>query len=219
MSSLIGHVLGAEAALGLAAPLAPEAARTQRAVWIAGILAVLPDLDVLVYAAAGRPAWLKPQESFPHSLLFALVLGVVGTLFLLKGKSEPERQRGLRVGVIMILAALAHPALDMLSHGRGVSDFTGAPLYWPFLDRLYLSPVRVLPDAYYATDGLGALLTRNFLYWRSWIAMLIELVILVPLNVLAWKRGLPAAACWTIAGTAAAGALLAYMLYQAAGVL
>lgn len=222
MSSLLGHVLGAEAALGLASPLAPEAARTQRAVWIAGIMAVLPDLDVLLYAAAGRPGWLKPQESFPHSLLFALVLGVVGALFLLKGKPEAERQRGLSVGAVMVLVALAHLAMELFSRswtGYPTTGVQGAPLLWPFSDRMVRGFARLLPDAYYSSDGFGACFSRSFLLWRSWVAMLIEMVVLVPLNVLAWKRGLPAAACWTLAGTAAAGAVLVYILYQAAGVL
>jgi membrane-bound metal-dependent hydrolase YbcI (DUF457 family) len=215
MSSLLGHVIGAQAALGLAARIDPDAARSRRAVVIVGILAVLPDLDLGLYFLLGRPGWLRPHAGPSHSLIFAALLGFIGALFLLKTRQQADWQLHLRAFGCLAAVAAAHLGLDSLSQSTAVR---GVPLLWPW-GRLMYSPVRLLPDAYWSADSLGGLFRVMFLSWRAWVAMLMELLILVPLVVLAWRRGLHRAVSWTLAGLSTAGVLLSYILYQMTGAL
>jgi membrane-bound metal-dependent hydrolase YbcI (DUF457 family) len=220
MSSMLGHILGAQAVLGAASPLAPRSTRTHRAAWIVGIIAVLPELEALVYMLAGRPAWLQPQRDFTHSLLFAVVMGLIATLFLLKGIEHPDWQLGMSTAGVMVLVALAHPVMEMFSKTwtyASVTSVQGVPLFWPFSGGLVRGFARLLPDAYYSTESFREFFARSFGYWRSMIAMVLEALILVPLVVMGWKRPLPAAAFWALGGVSAIGMLLCYLLYQAAG--
>jgi hypothetical protein len=220
MSSLLGHVLGAEAALGFTAGFAPETARTRRAMWTAGIVAVVPDLDVGLYIIAGRPEWLKPHVGLSHSLLFALALGFVGMLFLLKPKSKGEEgvDRNLYVRALLVMSIVAgtHLLMDLFSASRFTPSNVGGglPLFWPFSKRTVPTRLQLLPAAYYSTLGFRQLMRDMFLNWRSWVAMLIEGVILIPLLVMGWKKGLQRAAFWTLAAVSAAGMALSFVLYQ-----
>ncbi len=218
MSSLLGHVLGAEAVLGFAAPLAPEAARSRRAIWFAGIIGLLPDLDVGLFIVAGEPGWLKPHMGLSHSLLFAFLLGGLGMLFLLKRKSEDGVDRNLyvRAAFVMFAVALSHLAMDFFA---AANLGKGLPLFWPFAERLVKSPVQLLPTAYYSAVGFSQLLRNMFLRWESWVGMIIECVILVPLVVMAWKRSLQRSVFWILAALSAAGMGLSFVLYQTARAL
>jgi len=220
MSSMLGHVLGAQAVLGLASPLAPRSTRSHRAAWIVGIVAVLPELEALAYLLFGKPRWLEPQRDFSHSLFFAVVMGLVATLFLLKGVEHPDWQLGMSTACVLVLVALAHPFMEMFSKtwvSYPSTDVLGVPLFWPFAGGLVRGFARLLPDAYYSTAGLGEFFSRAFLFWRSLIAMVLEALVLVPLVVVAWKRPLPAVAFWALGGVSAVGMLLCYLLYQSAG--
>jgi len=218
MSSLLGHILGAEAVLGFAAPLAPEAARSRRAIWMAGVLSLIPDLDVGLYILAGKPGWLEPHAGLSHSLLFALCLGLAGMLFLLKNRNEGAVDRNLyvRATLVMFAVVFSHLLLDFLASSNLIK---GLPLLWPFSDELFRSPVQLLPDAYYSKAGFGQLFHQMFLNWRSWVGMIIECVILVPLLVMAWKRVLQRSVFWTLAAVSAAGMALSFLLYGPAGAL
>jgi membrane-bound metal-dependent hydrolase YbcI (DUF457 family) len=222
MSSLIGHVLGAEAALGFTAGLAPEAARTRRAMWVAGVVAVIPDLDVGLYLVAGKPdwGWLKPHAGLSHSLLFALALGLVGMLFLLKPRREGEEgvDSNLYVRALLVMSAVAgtHLLMDLFAPSNLGG---GLPLLWPFSRRSVSAPVQLLPTAYYSTLGFRHLIHTMFLNWKSWVGMLIEGVILIPLLVMGWKKGLQRSAFWTLAAVSAVGMALTFCLYQLAKVL
>ena len=204
--------------MGFTAVLAPEAARSRRAIWFAGIIALLPDLDVGIYLVAGKPAWLKPHVGVSHSLLFAFLLGGLGMLFLLKRKREDGVDRNLyvRTAFVMFAVALSHLAMDLFAPSNLGKSL---PLFWPFSERLVKSPLQLLPSAYYSTTGFSALMRSMFMHWKSWVGMIIECVILVPLVIMAWKRGLQRSVFWALAALSAAGMALSFVLYQVAKVL
>ncbi len=218
MSSLLGHVLGAEVALGFAAPLAPEAARSRRAIWMAGVLSIIPDLDVGFFIIAGKPDWLKPHVGISHSLLFAFMLGLLGMLFLLKRKSEDALDRNLyvRAAIVMFAVTFSHLLMDCVAP---TSPGNALPLLWPFSAELVESSVQILPTAYYSDAGLVQLVRKMFMHWKSWVGMLIECLILVPLLVMAWKRILQRSAFWTLAAVSAGGMVLSFVLYSVAKAL
>lgn len=114
-------------------------------------LALLPDLDVL-----GVILWPGQfhHRGFSHSLLFAVaVSGVLGGLLGLD-----DWRRFLRGWAGLFLVCAMHPLLDFLM-ARG----PGVPFFWPWDQTGYLSPVQLVPTAYYSHSfkGLAGLLSHG----------------------------------------------------------
>jgi membrane-bound metal-dependent hydrolase YbcI (DUF457 family) len=217
MSSLLGHVLGAEAALGFGGPLAVEDPLWRRGAWTAALIAVIPDLDVGLYILAGRPGWLRPHVGLSHSLLFAALLGLAGGLWLLA--RQREARGGQWPGAVALMAGVAavHPLMDLLAP---TPMLAGVPLLWPFAKRpVSFPPVQVLPEALYATEGFDQLLRRMLLDWRSWAGMMLETIILLPLVVLAWRRTPAGTSGWALVAVSCAGLVLTVLLYTVLDVL
>lgn len=124
-------------------------------------LSILPDFDV-VFHFAGVPyesQW--GHRGFTHSLVFAIVCGLICTFFF------PEKKKS--VFLLTTLSTFSHPLSDMLTDGG-----LGVALWWPFDTTRYffpLRPIRVSPI------GIG-----NFIGWRGVQVLLSEFLILwVPL--------------------------------------
>jgi len=160
VSSVLGH--------GLAGLVAYQAlqrpARLPGGVWGVGLalgLSLLPDLDVL-----GMMGWpgLFNHRGFSHSPLF--LAGACTALALALCRGRWQRLPRLWAGLLAV--ALAHPLLDYLV-GRG----PGVPWLWPWDQTGFLSPVEVLPGAYYARSlrGLVSLLhhgpTQRTMLWEA----------------------------------------------------
>lgn len=131
MASVFGHAF-ASVAIGSSYP----AGWRNLQFWLLGILcAILPDADVISFSLGIPYGHVLGHRGFTHSLLFALILGVLVTglfyrksLFSLKG-----------VGYIsfFFLATLSHSILDaMTDGGMGVAFFA------PFEDSRYFFPWR-----------------------------------------------------------------------------
>lgn len=220
MSSLLGHVLGAEAVLGLsgrlAGELSPGTARARRAMWVAGIVAIIPDLDVAAYLLLGRPGWLAPH-TISHSLLFALGLAVLGAGFATKNdRGDPRHRDSLRMAGVFAAVTATHLLLDFLmGYHQKVGLPWGVPLLAPFWnDFLVASPWQVVPTAYYSAEGWEELLRHSVLNWKSWLGVLIEAMTLVPLVVMAWSKRMSFGARCGLAAASAAGFVLTYFLYD-----
>jgi len=160
MSSLIGHSLGAltvwEAGRQLVSPWLPRRFR-----WyiLPIIIAVLPDLDILLRGTGHR--------GMTHSLAAAILLALLGTgiVILLK-----RSLRFRRVFTLLFLCAMVHPLLDYLM-GCGPP----VTLFWPFSEQGWLSPVQLVPTAYYSSAGTTTGLESVLYYIETWRGVAWEL--------------------------------------------
>jgi inner membrane protein len=133
-------------------------------------LAVLPDVDVFGVACGVPDLGPFGHRGFSHSLVTALVLGLLcGAL---------ARRFGwpvVRTAVAATLAVASHGILDACADGG-----RGIPLLWPLSDARFLSPWRVLPDA---PRGLKMLSRPGLLDFA------VEFAVFFPLTAFALWRG------------------------------
>lgn len=149
MSSFLAHGLaGLTVAKALQGPARlPGGWRSAALGFAVGVAA---DLDVL--AAMAWPG-LTGHRGPSHSLVFAAAISLLFALALTRRGRPPWRPwAGL------FLAAATHPLLDWL-----MACGPPVPWLWPFSDRGWLSPVQLVPTAYYARSlsGLAALLNHG----------------------------------------------------------
>lgn len=124
-------------------------------------LSILPDVDVIFHFAGVPYESEWGHRGFTHSLAFALICGIICTLFF------PEKKKS--VFLLATLSTFSHPLSDMLTDGG-----LGVALWWPFDTTRYffpLRPVRVSPI------GVG-----NFIGWRGVQVLVSEILVLwIPL--------------------------------------
>jgi hypothetical protein len=220
MASMLGHALGAGAALGLASRIGPAALASKRAVALAVAVGIIPELDRPLSILLNRPACLEPLGP-SHSLLVVGILAALAATAAIWGALKPEENPvwgWFRAFLAFSFVGAAGLVLDWLT-GPGQSAL--APL-WPFSgETIRNSPVQVIPSFGGAGNFLADDWSNYFAAlqnWRAWVAALLEAVILVPALLFAWGK-VPAAIRWPIAGLSAAGMLVTFILYQLAGKL
>jgi inner membrane protein len=127
------------------------------------VLAILPDLDVFARGAAHR--------GVSHSILFAVLLAVCGAGV----SSLANRQISYLRGFLVLLGCtLVHPLLDYLM-GCGPR----VPFFWPLGKEGVLSPIQLVPTAYYARTPRGVLSLLG--YAQTWKGFGLELLSLGPI--------------------------------------
>ncbi len=130
MASVFGHVF-ASVTLGKCIP----ASMVNKKLWALGALcSVLPDADVISFKLGIPYESFWGHRGFTHSILFALIMGLVVTL-LFYWKKNPLK---IRVGYVAFftLCTASHPILDALTNGgHGVAFFS------PFDTTRYFFPV------------------------------------------------------------------------------
>lgn len=102
-----------------------------------GALALLPDADVFLVMLGTSDAGPVGHRGASHSLLTAATIGVLCAV--------ATRRLGwpaIRTALAGSLAVASHAVLDVLGEGG-----RGLPLFWPFSDTRFVSPVRLFPDA------------------------------------------------------------------------
>jgi membrane-bound metal-dependent hydrolase YbcI (DUF457 family) len=168
MASVVGHAIGALSVweLGRRVDWAP---REQGAYLLPAALAIAPDLDVVV-GMLFLPAGLVSHRGPSHSLLFALGLALAGSLIWLAWQRLRQRETNwLKVFAVLFGCCLMHPVLDYLM-GCGPP----VPFLWPWLDTGWLSPVQLIPTAYYAKTPSGLL--GVMIHPRTWAGIALELI-------------------------------------------
>ncbi|WP_299247593.1 metal-dependent hydrolase [uncultured Aquimarina sp.] len=155
MASIFGHALTAYA---LGKGFAKE--MTNWKFWILGIIcSVLPDADVVgfKFGIAYEDFW--GHRGFSHSLVFALLLGILVT-FLFYNKKIISRT-GLALITYFTICTASHGILDaMTSGGLGIAFFS------PFDDTRYffpLRPIQVSPigaSKFFSIWGIKVLLSE-----------------------------------------------------------
>jgi inner membrane protein len=131
----VGHV-----AIGLAAArvtAAPDGVRPWT--WAASLaaLALLPDVDILAFQFGIRYGAPFGHRGAVHSLVFALVLGLLAW-----AAAAVWKLPAWRLSLVAVLVVASHGLLDTLTDGgRGIA------LLWPFSYQRYFAPWRPIPVA------------------------------------------------------------------------
>jgi inner membrane protein len=119
----------------------------------AAFCAFAPDLDVLAFY------WDIPYHSpwghrgFTHSIFFGLLFGALIAWLIARNRAD-----FFKIALVMILATLSHPLLDMMTDGG-----LGCALWWPLSDtRLFFPfrPIAVSPigiSSFFSPWGMHAL--------------------------------------------------------------
>jgi len=197
MATVIGHALAAMAAEGAVG----GEARRPRALLAGAVLAMLPDLDVPAAIALKHFGLMLPHRGFTHSLLFGIFLALLLWLAFFRARS-PRALAGLG------LASLCHPLLDFL-----MACGPPVPLFRPFSSQGFLSPVQLIPTAYFARSIPGLL--HVLALPETWKGIALETLIFLPL-LLAGREQPTKAILFRIscAGLSLAGLFLTCLLYR-----
>lgn len=105
---------------------------------LAAICSVIPDVDIIAFGFGIPYQSQWGHRGFTHSLVFALSLAALITLFHRKLKSKP-----LAIFWLCFVSCASHAFLDAMTNGG-----LGVALYWPFsLERVFLPfrPIQVSP--------------------------------------------------------------------------
>jgi inner membrane protein len=171
----VGHIAVGMAAARWASQPPPASRNGALAARMIGwsLLSMLPDADVVGFSlgvAYGSP-W--GHRGATHSLVFAVIVGVVVAL-LARVCGRPA----MRVGVLATVVVASHGLLDTLTDGG-----RGCALLWPFVATRYFAPVNPIPVS---PIGIGVLSPRG-LYVAAF-----ELLLFAPFLAYAWwprRRG------------------------------
>lgn len=160
-------------------------------------LALLPDFDLVLAAAAGDPNRYHSGPS--HSLFVALVAGIaVGTLIARKRQTSAA----WKALACCVLVSMSHPVLDFFAEDNSAPF--GVPLLWPFIGDHFSSPMVLFGDV--VRDGqtvpayILSLCNRNN-FWSLSVEILFAAMLLFAW--LLWQirpRLLPVIAVGTLLG-------------------
>src|ERR1044072_1244099 len=157
MASAFTHAFFA-AAMGGPSVRGPVPARF----WVLSILcAVLPDADVLAFGFGIPYDSMFGHRGFTHSLVFAVLLGVVVVAVFFRDASNR-----VVLALFFALATASHAALDALTSGG-----LGVALFAPFSNQRYFfpfRPVEVSPigvGAFFSKWGLEVILSELLWVW------------------------------------------------------
>jgi membrane-bound metal-dependent hydrolase YbcI (DUF457 family) len=167
MSSIIAHGLGSLTVYE--AVQKPAALPFGRKGAMLGFgLGLIPDLDVLAMIAFPQ---LFNHRGPSHSLAFAWGLAMVMAWLLCHAQGPSAWFKAwLALGLVMSV----HPLLDYL-----MACGPGVPFFWPWSETTWLSPMQLMPTAYYAhsLSGLAGLLKHT----PTFYGLVLELFIFLPL--------------------------------------
>lgn len=164
MPTPLGHALAGLAVGGVSGRGGMKASHLAVLVFCA----TAPDLDLALRFVDGVSQHRGPS----HSFAAAALVGIAGAIL---------RRLGLDLPSAWAMAAAwgSHVVLDYL--GLDTSPPTGEMALWPFSHEFFASPVPVFYDVW-RSFSLAAIR-------HNMLAVLIELLILVPVALLCWRRG------------------------------
>ena len=173
MASPVGHLLLALSCTGLR-----ERSSDPRPAlfWTVIVTACwAPDLDFIPGMLVGEPNRYHGGAS--HSLTGALLFSSAVVLGFWRSTSN-----SIRLGSMAFLAYASHLLGDWLTVDNGTP--IGIPVFWPFSDIHFISPVTIFRNIQHGTDGAGpvAFLVEVF-STANVLAIGLELVITLPILV------------------------------------
>lgn len=134
--------------------------------------AMLPDADAIGFAFGVRYGSMWGHRGFTHSIVFALLVGLVVGMFAF-GKLPTAKAR-IKLVLYFALVTLSHPLLDALTNGG-----LGVALFAPFSAERYFfpwRPIEVSPIGmqFFSERGLEVVASEVIWVWLP--ALLIYMV-------------------------------------------
>jgi len=126
------------------------------------VSALLPDVDFGLSVLAGR----NLHHHFTHSLTCVALYFVLCRLWLPPGRAN-----------LLSVAYLSHVLLDLFS--KDTSPPFGIPLFWPFSETHFISPVPLFSDVWRGT-------LQKLFGLHNWLSVSGEILVVGPLTALAW---------------------------------
>lgn len=142
MATPVGHYL---LGLAVAQVLAQDEGQRKRAFWLASV-AWVPDLDVLPGLMVGDLS--RFHHGATHGLPAAALFALLGTLVV----AQTSKHWSLRLFPLLFLLYASHVFLDYLTLDTGAPY--GVPLFWPFWQDSYASPLLLLPNVQHTAAPL-----------------------------------------------------------------
>ena len=125
---------------------------------------MLPDIDVLGFRFGIAYTDLFGHRGFTHSLLFAALLGLLGTFLVFPRKTATARR--WLVWLYLFIATASHGLLDALTDGgHGVAffaPFDNSRYFFPFTP-IEVSPIGV--SRFFSARGAEVLLNEMVWIW------------------------------------------------------
>jgi inner membrane protein len=158
MASAFAHAMAA-VALGKTYPQK----YTSPKFWLLGMLGtIIPDADVVMFKFGVPYEHMFGHRGFSHSLVFAVILGVIFTALFYRSIKLSSKQ-GLLFILFFTLCTASHILLDALTNGG-----LGVAVFAPFDNTRYFLPWRPIQ---FSPIGVG-----NFLSEWGWRVIKSELV-------------------------------------------
>jgi inner membrane protein len=155
MASAVAHVF---AAVSLGAALTPGRV-LPRVLVVGAVCSVLPDLDVLGFAAGVPYGDVLGHRGLTHSLPFAALLATVLSFGLFRGSRWAEMR--WRIGLYLFFVTASHGLFDAMTNGG-----LGVAFFSPFDETRYFLPFRPVvvspldPTRFFTARSLGLLWTE-----------------------------------------------------------
>jgi membrane-bound metal-dependent hydrolase YbcI (DUF457 family) len=201
LASVIGHAMGAVVVWEVGRRL--PGGWVPRSPWwyfVPVAMAVVPDLDTVVAMVVKSAAHIAHRGG-SHSILAAVLIAACASGIVRLAHSPPSFGRAFPV---LLGCALVHPLLDYLMAGG-----PPVPFLWPFISRGWLSPVQLIPTAFYARTPGG--LIAVVLHPGTVAGIALEVLSLGPLWMAARGSQILPRPAWLL--ISACGFLLTYLLY------
>lgn len=170
MATPYGHALVGLSLLNLWFPKFSSEKRTWSLYGLIILGACLPDLDFIPGLLLGHGG------RFHHGIFHSAGMAIVATLSVWIIVCGFQRNpHWLKIGGLIFCLTFSHLFLDFFTEAP-----KGFPLFWPFSEAPYLSPVPIFPRV-----------ERNWVYPQLWsqvrLCFLVETFLLVPLWMASWR--------------------------------
>ena len=159
MATVFAHF----AAAGPLSFLAPQAVSRPRLILVLGVMAMVPDLDVIGFWYGIAYADPLGHRGFTHSIFFALLMGIAVPLIAFR-KVRRFAPTWWLLAALVFLATVSHGILDAFTNGG-----LGVGFLIPFDDTRYFAPWRPIAvsplsiSAFF--DGSGLRILVNEAFW------------------------------------------------------
>jgi inner membrane protein len=134
----------------------------------AGVVAsVVPDLDVLAFRLGIPYAAEFGHRGFSHSMLFALIVAIIGASLARSLRSTPRRSFWF-----LFVAVASHGILDAFTNGG-----LGIAFLWPFSGERFFAPIQPIEVAplglsrFLSQKGVDVLGSEVLWVWLPFLAM------------------------------------------------
>jgi inner membrane protein len=144
---------------------------SRRLVVLSAFCAILPDFDTLAFKFGIAYSSQWGHRGFAHSITFAVCVALIAMCF-----SRPLKSKVWLIGLMVFLATVSHPLLDMCTNGG-----LGVALYWPYSnERVFFDfrPIAVSPigvSRFFTERGFAVMKSEFLWVWLPSIILLFTL--------------------------------------------